>query len=125
MKTVLYAMRASLASFRSCQYAIAHLMQERRAGKQAASRGRQKHLLLLLVLLLPAITGLVVMCIRLKSSEAERALVLPPSATVWSWRTTEEGQGRLMQPHARRFLPLPGPLPRFWRLALCLTEEPL
>ena len=103
---VLSAWSMSLAYFMPCQHATAHLMQGGHAGKQAASRGRHKHLLLLVVLLLPAVTGLAVMCIRLRSSEAEHALVLPPSSTVWSWRTTEEGQGHVMQPYARQCVPV-------------------
>ena len=63
------------------------------AGKSAsAARGRQRHQLVLLILLLPALTGLAVMCVRLRSSEEEHSLILPPSATVYAWRGPEEGE---------------------------------
>ena len=62
------------------------------AGKSASARGRQRHQLVLLVLLLPALTGLAVMCVRLRSSEKEHSLILPPSATVYAWRGPEEGE---------------------------------
>ena len=61
------------------------------AGKAAASRGRRRHLLLLVLQLLPAVTGQAVMSIRLRSSETEHALILPPSATAYAWRGPEDG----------------------------------